>query len=256
MNTKSLYFVIFVFSFLLLSCEKNETDTDFVIHDYRIHDILYAKGSKLKRFYDVYSDNSRILRAEYMYDDLGRISRKNYGSDIFAYDIYQYDMKGELEKISTYAVHFENPPVLTHTVIYSYDTKGNKVKEQTEFTDNRETVYNLFQYTGEELAKQEHYEGDQQTYYIVYEYKGSKPVKERFYVPEEKDFVTTDHIYDQDLLVYSVTYSENPKSGFMYDKRNYYDRNDNLVKIVSNHPGLSSMSGATSFLITSENEYE
>lgn len=257
MNINSLKFaIIFIFPFLLLSCEKDKIENDSSIHDYRVLDVLYAKDSKLKRSYDVYSDNSRVLRVEYIYDDLERISRKNYGSDIFAYAIYQYNTKGELEKISSYAVHSENQIALTYVIDYSYDNLGNKVKEQTAFTDNRETVYNLYHYTGKKLTKQEHYEGTRQTYYIVYEYQNDKLVREKFYVPEEKDFITTEHFYDQDLLIYSITYNENPQSGFIRDEKKYYDLNDNLIKIVSNIPGLSSIADATSFLVIQENEYE
>lgn len=258
MNIRNLNFATVFFSIiLLLSCEKNETGDDFAIHDYRVHDVLYAKGSKLKRSYDVYDGNNRKLRVEYLYDDLGRISKKDYGpdADIYAYDIYQYDVRGILEKISSYSIYREKPHVLTRTIVYSYDDKGNMEKE-TEYADNQDPVYNLYQYIDGKRTKQEHYEGTRQTYYIVYEYQSGKPVKEKFHVPGEKGFVTTEHYYDQELLVYSITYNKDPKSGFMHDEKRYYDRNDNLIKTISNMPGLSSMSGATSFLLIWENEYE
>ena len=45
-------------------------------------------------------------------------------------------------------------PVLTHTVVYSYDATGNKEKEQTDYTDSRETVCNLYKYNRGKLTKQ------------------------------------------------------------------------------------------------------
>ena len=243
--------MIFVFFFLLLSCGKNETESNSVrpvIHDYRINDVLYGKGSKLKYIY-----HQDRFYAEYKYDESNRISRIDYGVDTYAYEIYQYNTKGELEKISSY--YLQNLS-LGHTVVYSYDAKGNKEKELIDYTDNRETVYNLYKYSDGKLTKQEHYEGNKQTHYIIYEYKGDKLVKEKFFVPSEKDFVTTEHFYEEGLLVYSITYSGNPESGFGHDERKYYDKNDNLIKTVSNIPGLSSMSGATAFYVTWEYKYE
>ena len=244
MNTKNLSFTIAFVFFLLLSCEKNETDNNSVIpviHDYRIDNVLYKKNSKLKYVY-----RQDRLYAEYMYDKSNKISRINYGVDIYAYEVYQYNTKGELEKISSYY----QPPVLGlgHTCVYSYDAKGNKVKEQIDFTDNRETVINLYIYSGGKLTKQEHYEGTKQTHYIVYEYKGDLLVKEKFYVPGEKDFSPTEYFYKEGLLVYVL-------AGWR-EERYYYDRNDNLIKCVANIPSLSSSLGATEFYVTEEYEYE
>jgi len=244
MNAKNLSFTITVVFFLLLSCEKNETDNNSVIpviHDYRIDDVLYEKDSKLKYVY-----RQDRLYAEYIYDKSNRISRINYGVDIYAYEIYQYNTKGELEKISSY---YQPPDLgLGHTYVYSYDTNGNKVKEQINFTDNRETVDNLYKYSGGKLTKQEHYEGKQMTFYKVYEYKGDLLLKEKFYVPGEKDFNTTEYFYKEGILVYLL-------AGWR-DERYYYDRNDNLIKCVANIPSLSSSLGTTEFYVTEEYKYE
>jgi len=258
MNTKNLNFLMtLVFFALLLSCDKNEMGDNSVIpviHDYRVQDIFYPKDGKLKYVYQVF-DTYKNLATEYQYDNLGRISRVNF---VLAkrYDIYQYNTKGQLEKISTYDEYLENSPVVIQTINYSYNTNGNKEKEQTNFTDNREPVYNLYKYDGGKLTKQEHYEGNQQKYYIVYEYKDNILLKEKLYVPDEKDFVTTEYFYAEGLFVYSITYNGSSETGFMHDERNYYDRNDNLIKRVDNIPGLSSMSGATVFLVKWEYEYE
>jgi len=260
MKTRSLFvMMMFVLPFILTNCGKNEIDNgsfDFNVHDYRVENVLYPKDSKLKCVYQVFS-NYRQLHDTYTYDNLGRIRRVDWDYESWKYyDIYLYNEKGQLEKISKYEAYLDNSPNLRHTVSYFYDQKGNKEKEQIDFTDNRETVFNLYEFCGGKLTKQEHYEGNNQTYYIVYEYKSDKLVKEKFCVPGEKDFVTTEYFYEEGLLVYSIAYSGNPESGFLRDERKYYDRNDNLVKTVDNIPGLSSYSGATAFYVTWEYEYE
>ena len=264
MKTKNLFAVImFVLPFFLVSCEKSEIDNgsfDFKIFDYRVENVLYPKDSKLKRVYQVWSDDSKMLRTEYSYDNFGRISRSDadYG-DWKYYDLYLYNVKGQLESKSSYEKHLDNSPNLRQTVIYSYNTEGNKVKELVEWEDansKTQTRHYLYQYNGKKLMKTETYENDKKQSYCIYEYKSDILVKEKFFVPDEKDYVTTEHFYDQNLLVYSITYHENPKSGFMHDERKYYDKNDNLIKTVTNMPGLSSMAGATSFLVMWEYEYE
>ena len=241
--------ITLVFSCLLLGCGKNESENESEskpennseIPNYRVDDVLYPKDAKLKHVY-----HQGRFYAEYKYDNLNRISRIDYGADIYAYEIYQYNTKGELEKTSLY--NLENQHVLRHTVFYSYDAKGNKVKEQREFTDERQTVYDLYQYNNEQLVKQEHFEGNKQTFYRIYEYKGDKLAKVKFYVPGEKDFVTTEYFYEEGLLVYTY-------AGYQ-DEKNYYDRNDNLIRTVANQPWLSSTLGATEFYVTWEYEYE
>ena len=255
MNTKNLNFVmISVFFTLLLSCEKSEMENNFVIHDYRVDNVLYPKDSKLKRVY-IGKDFVR----EYLYDDLGRIKRVSFNS-ADRYDIYLYNENGQLETISMYSGYFENLPALFQTITYSYDADGNKVKELSEgehlYLGGVQTWCNIYQYNGKKLIKREYYEENQLKYYIVYEYKGNMLVMEKFYVPGENDFITTEHLYEEGLLVYSITYNGNPKSGFHRDERNYYDRNDNHIKSVENIPGLSSYSGATAFYVTWEYEYE
>jgi len=251
MNTKNLNFVVlFVFFTFLLSCSKNEIDNAPEIHDYRVQDILYPKNSKLKRVYQVFGDNKN-LSAEYQYDDLGRIIRVDFGDS--AYDLYLYNAKGQLETINKHI------STIIQTITYSYDAEGNKVKELYEWKDLNSEMrerYFLYQYSGKKLIKQEQYWEDQHKLHIVYEYKDDILVKEKSFVPGSKDYLTTDHFYEQNLLVYSMTYGGNSKSDFASDVKRYYDHNDNLIRTVSNIPGLSSMAGATVFLVTREYEYE
>jgi len=263
MKTKNLFvMMIFVFPIIFVGCGKNEMDDgdfDFKLDDYRVENVLYPKDGKLKRIYQVF-DNSRILNVEYSYDNLGRISRSDRGSESGnSYEIYLYNTKGQLESILSYWQYLDNPPNLSQTINYSYDIDGNKVKEQYEWEDLNfvmQSRYILYHYNGNKLMRQENYEKGQLYNYSVYEYKGDKIAKEKIFTPESNDYGTRDYYYDQDLLIYSILYVDNPKSGFVSDDRRYYDRNDNLIKIVGNYPGLSSWSDATSFYVTSEYEYE
>ena len=249
---------MFVLLFMLVSCEKNESDNgsfDFNIHDYRVENVLYSKGSKLKRVYQVYSEESKRLQAEYQYDTYGRISRVDFGTESNRFDIYLYNSKGELEEISSY-YDLPNPFKI---IVYTYNTEGKKIKEQTKWSAGVTSVeYDLFQYNGKKLVRQEHYEEDHQTYYKVFEYESDELVREKFFVPGSPDYGTTEHFYDKTLLVYSVSYSNNSKADLMGDDKKYYDWNDNLIRKVENIPGLSSSTyypGLT-FYVTSEYEYE
>ena len=251
-----------IFPFLLASCEKNEMDNetfDFKVFDYRVKDVLYPKDSKLKCVYQVFS-NYKQLYDTYTYDNLGRISRVDWDYESWKYyDIYLYNAKEQLEKISRYEAYLDNLPDLCQTVSFSYDQKGDKIKELIEWKDinsQMQTRYYLYLYNGKKLTKMETYENDRKQSYRVYEYKNDILMKEKFFVPGEKDYLTTEHFYDQNLLVYSITYNKNPTSGFLHDERKYYDQNDNLIKTVDNIPGLSSMAGATSFHVTWQYEYE
>ena len=263
MKTKNLFaLMMFVVPFLFISCGKNETDDgsfDFKLHDYRVDNVLYPKGSKLKRIYNCF-DNYRSLNAEYQYDNFGRISRVDFGTEPnIRFDIYSYNSKGELEKISSYYESLENPSNLSKTIVYSYDTDGNKIKEQTEwFSGLMEVEISLYQYNGKKLVKQEYYRDDQLKYYKIFEYENDKLIKEKFLVPNSPDYGTTEHFYDKTLLVYSVQYSNNSKTDITGDERKYYDRNDNLIRKVANIPGLSSSVyyPGMAFYVTNEYEYE
>jgi len=263
MKTKSLFvMMMFALPSILVSCGKNEIDNgsfDFKVHDYRVENVMYPKGSKLKRVYQVFS-NYRQLHNTYTYEISGKISRVDWDYESWKYyDIYLYNENGQLEKISKYEVYLDNSPNLRQTISYNYNQEGDKIKELIEWKDinsQMQTRYYLYQYNGKKLSKMETYENDKKQSYSIYEYKGDILMKEKFFVPNEKDYLTTEHFYDQNLLVYSITYNKNPKSGFMRDERKYYDQNDNLIKTVDNIPGLSSYSGATAFYVTWEYEYE
>jgi len=247
--------VVFVFSFLLLSCEKNEMESRSVIHDYRVHDILYAKDSKLKRVFRASTDE-KILYAEYEYDESGRISRINYDVN---YEVYLYNVKEQLEKVLTYN---KNTSDLVSTLVCTYDAEGNKIKDQVISENEQMLGHNsLYQYTDGKITKQEIVVGSQSPQYILYEYKGDKLMKTKSYFLESTDYSTTENFYDQNLLVYSIGYQyyENAESGFKSSEvKRYYDRNDNLIKsIVDDYlRGIRSYITKYDDFITWEYEYE
>ena len=250
---KILFYCLFIFSSLLLSCEKNEMDGNSVIHDYRLHDILYAKDSKLKRVYHA-SEDDRILYAEYKYDESGRISRIDYDG---SYETYLYNAKEELEKILTYN---KNTSGLISTLVCTYNAEGNKIKDQIT-SENEQMLghYIVYQYTDGKLTKQEIVVGSQLPQYILYEYKGNKLVKTKSYFLGSANYDITENFYDQNLLVHSIGYQyyENTESGFKSSEvKRYYDRNDNLIKRVVN----DYLSGSHSYITKYDNfntwEYE
>ena len=259
MNTKNLNFaMMIVFSLLLLGCGKDEMENDSVLHDYRVGDVLYAKGSKLKRVYKC-SDNDKMLYAEYKYDESNRISRIDYGNIAYGYQTYLYNEKGQLDNIFSY-IYQEKLPILNYTVVFSYDTEGKKIKQQT-IPENGQGLghYFLYQYTDGKLTKQEVVVDGQSPQYIFFEYKGDKLWKSKSYFLGSDQYNITENFYDQNLVVYISTsqYYGDSKNGWVYyEVKNYYDYNDNLIKSVVTDRWPSSLYTGYEQYNTTEYEYE
>jgi len=148
LNIKKLNFIaVFVFSFLLFSCGENDMENDYVIHGYRVQNISYAKGSKLKRVYRASKDD-KILYAGYEYDESGRISRIDYDVN---YEVYLYNVKEQLEKVLTYN---KNTSDLISTLVCTYDIEGNKINDQM-ISENKQMPghYILYEYSDGKLTK-------------------------------------------------------------------------------------------------------
>jgi len=230
-NFWDFFALMVVFPFLLVSCGKNEIDDNSVIHDYRVQNVLYAKGSILQRVYQV-SENGRTLYAVYKYDSSNRISRIDY---TYGYDTYLYNAHGQLEKISKYN---ENLSDVGSIVVYSYDEEGNKIKEQ--MIPEKELMlgwYCLFQYTNGLLSKQEMVVDGQSPQHFFYEYEGEKVMNIK------SNSKVTENFYDQNLLIRSTSYDMNDSKFIENEVKYYYDRNDNLIKRTIN----DRMSGSSSF---------
>ena len=243
--------IICVFPFLIVSCGKNGMDNNIDTDDYRIDNVLYAKGSLLKRVYQS-SDNNRSLYSEYKYDELGRISRIDYANRN-GYETYLYNANEMLEKIFHYV---EDPLTLISTVVISYDDEGNKTKEQSfSHIDEMLEVNRSYEYTDGKLTKEEIVVDGQTPQILHYEYNGDKLVKVKSYFMDKCD--VTENFYVQDLLYRSIGYDANYPKFIKYEVRYYYDRNDNLIKRAIN----DSMRGASSlytgpYIDSWEYEYE
>jgi len=246
---------IFISSFLLSGCVQSDIEVIFDENTQRVKGVLYEKGSNLKYIYKVNGDNSKEKWWEYEYDNIGRISKANHypsGKEIKTYDDYLYDVQGKIEKISSYQQYpSSNPAVLTKTVVFSYDAEGNKIKEDTERFDELPSSFCLFYFANNKLTMKKYYEKNQQTSFSVYEYEDDKLVKEKSYDMEGNLIQITESSFAQGLLVYSITYEGDPKSGFIRDDTRYYDQNDNLIRVIENDAILSSIMGATVRLIWS-----
>lgn len=235
---------------LLTSCKDNETHaiseppvTDNLLASFRWSAFIYPKNSKLKRIYSVDSQYAFVQTlSEYRYDDFGKIEKIIYSASDNSYDEYKYNTNGQLSSISRYISND-----LTQITTFTYDDSGKKIKEETE---NRveESVfyglsYTLFKYDNDKLVKTEDYNKGTLRSYKLYEYNDSgELMKEKLFVPDDDSYVTTEHIYAEGLLIYTVTYNEDDKeSGFMFDTKRYYDLNDNMTLTIDNMPGLSSL---------------
>ncbi|MDR2145465.1 MAG: hypothetical protein LBE91_03270 [Tannerella sp.] len=242
--------------------EEMNFDPSWDESTYLTQDVLYPKNARLKRV--ILSPNS--WGNVYEYDAEGRIYKILYGpqEEYSNYDLYAYDSKGLLANISKYY----NDILETETV-FSYDSQGNKIKEETknvengtEMQGNPRTV--TYSYDNGKLVLSEEYfqygNGEISHYFIKYEYNDrDELIMEKLYVDDENDYSATEHFYHDGLLFYSITYYKNKESGFMTDSRKIYDLNGNLVKKVDNMPGLSSAIWSDgkqpAFYITTEYEY-
>ena len=271
MNTKNLFAVmLFVFSLILLSCEKNEVDSNSVIQDYIVQNILYAKDSKLKNISYVESIKSMkggIIIDQYEYDGQGRISKVSRpmykeGTPRFengtivglhSYSDYVYNNGGILETITDYNYNLYEGFINLRTYTYSYDEDGNKRKEVIVYpralpfrTDSTLYYYENNNRLKREDKYEEGYFGSEPwrselIRYIEYEYDNQgKLVKETTYSgTDDTPYKYSIHSYQNRLNVKTevFNYSNEEK---LREIRRYYDKNDNLIYLESEELSPSS----------------
>jgi len=224
--------MMFVLPFLLVSCGKSEMDDNSVIHDFRVQNTVYAKGSKLKNISHVESVKSKIggiILNQYEYDEQGRVTKVSQpmykeGTPVFengtivglvSYSDYVYNNEGLLEKIIYYHHNVYEGLLNSETRIYSYDKNGNKIKEAIEYPRTNRTDSILYFYGNNRLVREDKYDNG-----IFYQgetaYTGL-----RDYIEYEYDH--------QGNLVKKTNYSgiDNTAS---YSSRYEYDHQANLVK--------------------------
>lgn len=259
------YMIIFVFSFLFLSCGKDEGNNNFVIHDYRVIGVLYAKGSKLKQISYAESVGAKggLIIVQYEYDQQGRIykvsqpmyengtsmveDRKIVG--LFSYSTYVYNAKNQIEKIDYYHSNIDAGFLNLETSIYSYDEDGNNIKIQKEYPQINETDVISYFYEDGQLLREDHYDGFSKKVhtYIKYEYNNlGELTQEISYSGEDNlPYYVTKHGYQDGLNVISEIFNLSNNEKIREIKR-YYDKNDNLIYLESKE--LSLLSSAMSYV--------
>ena len=275
MNTKNLIStMLFVFLFLLLSCEKKATDNNnnetgnniknevnnnfdtAVIHDYRVNDVLYPKNAKLKQI--ISNKYGEYVDSYYEYDDFGRINKVSHpmfekGIGIRDYEIYVYDDKSQVGKIMYYIYHN-----ISETYIHSYDNNGNKLKTLIEQWNQTDSI--LYFYEENRLVREDYYDsGPFESYgimyvnggfvgYTEYEYNNQGDlVKENNYSRTSAPLSFSVHSYRNGLNVKTMIYVYYNVIGKtkLREIRRYYDENDNLIYLESQE--LSGLSSSISY---------
>ena len=274
---KNKLLILLVFNlFFFSSCGKNDMNKNIVVHDYRVHGILYAKGSKLKHISYVESITSKkngTIISQYEYDKQGRISKESQpmyedgtpiseGGNIvglFSYSDYVYNNKGLLEKIIYYHSNIYEGFMSYEIKTYSYDKGGNKRKEVIEYPRALpfRTDSTLYYYENNRLKREDKYfdgyHGNEflsskLVSYIEYEYDNQgKLVKEVFYSAEDnKPHRTVVHNYQDGLNVKTEVFNNYFQNDKFRETRRYYDKNDNLIYLESAE--LASYSSAMSYV--------
>jgi len=256
MKTKNLFVIMmFILPLLLVSCGKNEMDDDFVINDYRVQNVLYAKGSKLKQVSNRYGGETWYPQSEYEYDNLGRISKVSspmYENGkiigLISYNDYVYNSKDQLERIIYYNANIYAGFLNLQTHIYSYDNNGNKLKTLIEYPVINETDSILYFYEGNCLVRENIYrygtffDGDNNAYtglssYTKYEYdnQGNLVKEENYSRVNDTLLGFSVHSYQDGLNVKTevfVYYNIIGKTK-LREIRRFYDKNDNLIYLES-----------------------
>ena len=256
MRTKSLFVIMmFILPLLLVSCGKDEMDDDFVIHDYRVQNVLYAKGGKLKQVSNRYGGETWYSQSEYEYDNLGRISKVSspmYENEkiigIISYNDYIYNSKDQLERIIYYNANTYAGFLNLQTHIYSYDNNGNKLKTLIEYPVINETDSILYFYEGNRLVREKTYrygtffDGDNNantglSSYTKYEYdnQGNLVKEENYSRVNDTLLGFSVHSYQDGLNVKTevfVYYNVIGKTKLREIMR-FYDKNDNLIYLES-----------------------
>lgn len=216
--------------FFLPSCEKDN-----------------KQNTNLKRIVLYSSINSQIPLSsdEYEYDSKNRISKVTtpmYDANgkvtgTVKYNTYEYNAKGQLEKIAYYNANINSPNgfINTQNFTYTYDDSGLKIKELNSSTNE----YSLFKYSNKLLVKTEYYDSSNNLlYYITNEYNSSNElIKATQYSANNESIYVTTNTYVNGLNTLTEVYNKGNK---LREVKKSYDSSNNLIMIESNESEYSS----------------
>jgi len=237
MKTKRLI-IGFLSLLFILSCEK-----DNVINQIE----SYPEQAKLKRillYSSVDSEKPISIVDEYEYDSLKRVHKVSSpmyedGEIVgtIKYDSYDYNSKGQLERISNYNANINFPTgfINLKNYIYFYSDDDLKIKELIEYPQINSFEYSLFKYSDTQLIKVEKYDNtDKLEAYIKYEYNNlGELIKELSYSADDVAFSVTTNIYVNGFNTLTEVYSGNQENKIREINKTY-DSNGNLIMIESN----------------------
>lgn len=211
-------------------------------------DIAALPNAKIKRiliFPGIEATSPGYIVSEYEYDSLDRLIRINHPmyddgivSGISDYDIYSYNDKGLLWKISSY--NYNAAPGVGYlnrlNTYYYYSRYGKITKVSRGYGDSPESAgYDLYSYKNGHLDKIEKYTpADTLESYTRYEYNNSSdPVKESVYSWNGELLLYTRHTYTDALQQLSEVYSTFPEDFMIRKIERTFDDNGNLDILLS-----------------------
>jgi hypothetical protein len=253
MKSKRILIGLFSLIFIIISsCKNDSVDT-----------AANPKNAKLKRilgYSSIHSDKPFTIVEEYEYDKENRVSKVSSPAyqdgkitGIIKYDLYEYNSKGQLEKIANYNANINSPTGFMNLINYSftYSSDGKKVKQTFEYPQIGSSEYLLYKYIDDRLVKIEKYGNTNQLEsYVVNEYDNSgNLVKETSYGKDNLPYSYTRHLYENGQNIQSDVYAEK-NMVHMREIFRTYDKNNNLIVLESNE--LSLFSSSMSYVLKYE----
>ena len=214
----------------------------------------FPDSAKLKRvllYSSVDSAEPIGIVEEYEYDDEDRVSKLSSPMyqdgeivGIIKYDLYEYNAKGQLERIANYNANINSPTgfINLKNTIYTYSDDGKKAKEYIEYPQIGTYEYLLYKYSNNRLARVEKYgNSDELESYIVSEYNSTgNLIKETSFAYDNQPVSLTQHSYSNGLNVLSDIFGGKDLEVHMRELFKTYNENNNLIILESNELSLAS----------------
>jgi hypothetical protein len=227
-------------TFVLLSCQKNDSDIT--------SNQVNAKLKQVLLFANIDSQDPISIVEEYKYDDNGKISKVSspmYDNGTIVgtikYDLYDYDSSGQLMKIRNYNANLNSPTgfINLKNTSYNYSKDGGKIKETIEYPLGGISEYSDFEYQNGLLSKVKKYSGNKLESYTEFQYdKSDKLIKETFYASDDHCISYTIHSYTGSLITKSDLYTSSTDHYRSINRT--FDNNNNLITLESKELSLYS----------------